>query len=197
MSLDPAPGTDTPAGAVRLFIDGALARTVPLQKSPALSCPGLGTEAETSPPVALHLQGDNGTRTGDLVYLATPLSGLFGIDRMDPSGAGRAAVVRPSDGTVNDPDYSPLVDKLVYSSNQSGNAEIWLSNGDGSNPQQLTTGLATRSTPSSPVDRAGRPTPRPSCSRATRSPRTATTLSASITCITSRTPQRRGLRRRR
>jgi len=37
-----------------------------------------------------------------------------------------------------DPQYSPDGSKIVFSSNRSGNAEIWMCNSDGSSPVQLT-----------------------------------------------------------
>jgi hypothetical protein len=129
---------DALAGKVQLFVDGALAKTVALAKSPALSCPQLGLEQEVTPKIALHKQGDG---SGEAIYLARPENGLFGIDRMDPSGFGLASVIRSSDASFQDPDYSPLIDKVVYSSNKSGNTEIWMADGNGSNAVQLTTGF--------------------------------------------------------
>jgi hypothetical protein len=129
------------SGLVQLFVDGALAKEVPLAKSPSLSCPQLGIGSVASPPVALHKQGNDNTKVAEAIYLARPENGLFGIDRVDPSGFGLASVVRSGDATYHDPDYSPLVDKLVYSSNKSGSSEIWFADGNGANPQKLTTGF--------------------------------------------------------
>lgn len=141
LSFDPKPSENAPAGVVRFFVDGQSKGSVALAAAPALSCPVLGTDSVREPPIALHTPGDNGTSPGELIYLSTPQNGLFGVDRMDPTGFGLSSVVRPTDATVQDPDYSPLVDKVLYSSNKSGSAEIWIANGDGSNPQQVTTGF--------------------------------------------------------
>jgi len=37
-----------------------------------------------------------------------------------------------------DPQYSPDGSKIVFNSNRSGNAEVWVCNSDGSSPVQLT-----------------------------------------------------------
>jgi hypothetical protein len=133
---------DALSGKVQLFVDGALAKTVALAKTPALSCPLLGLEQEVTPKIVLHKQADG---SGEAIYLARPENGLFGIDRMDPSGFGLASVIRSSDASFQDPDYSPLIDKILYSSNKSGNTEIWMADGNGSNAVQLTTGFGNAS----------------------------------------------------
>lgn len=133
MSLDAA------TGAAHLYVDGVFRQAVTVSGTPAISCPTFDDQDPTR--IILRKQGEGSTRQGELIYLSTPQNGLFGVDRMDPTGFGGSPVVRPTDATVQDPDYSPLVDKVVYSSNQSGDAEIWIADGDGSNPVKLTTGF--------------------------------------------------------
>lgn len=134
-------GLDAASGKVQLYVDGAMAKEVALAMSPALACPQLGTEAPDTPPVLLHKQGDENSKPEEIIYLGRPENGLFGIDRMDPSGFGLGPVLHAGDATFQDPDYSALVNKLVYSSNKSGSFEIWMSDGSGANPKQLTTGF--------------------------------------------------------
>lgn len=122
---------DATTGDVQLLVDGTLTLKTKLATLPLTTCPAIDQGQIALP------GGDS--RLSDAIYLSTPENGLFGIDRMEPSGAGLTPVVRTGDATAQDPDYSPSVDKVVYSSNKSGSNEIWVANGDGSNPLQLTT----------------------------------------------------------
>jgi serine/threonine protein kinase/Tol biopolymer transport system component len=57
-----------------------------------------------------------------------------------PVGSGPAApaIVAASTRGESSPSYSPDGSKIVFSSERTGISEVWVSNADGSNPQQLT-----------------------------------------------------------
>ena len=131
---------DATSGAVQVFVDGAPIQGL-MVRMPALSCPQLGTEIVETPAVTLNQQGAGSTGSSEVIFLARPENGLFGVDRIDASGFDAAPVVREGSATFQDPDYSPTVDKLVYSSNASGNFEIWMADGAGTNRKKLTAGF--------------------------------------------------------
>lgn len=92
--------------------------------------------------VLMHLEGDiAGGHTPERLFFASSENNLYGIEKMDVRGMSRERVLRGTNYTAQHPDYSPIVDKFVYSSNESGDFEIWLANGDGSQKQQLTIGF--------------------------------------------------------
>jgi Tol biopolymer transport system component len=65
------------------------------------------------------------------------------------SASGGPYEVIVNDGSFNaDPDWSPLDDELVFSSDRSGSYDIWLVGTDGSMPTQLTTDPALDEYPS-------------------------------------------------
>jgi hypothetical protein len=130
---------DTVSGKIGLYFDGQrTAEHVFAQPPAAVSCPQFfaGTN------VLLHEEGDVlGGRPPERVYTAVEKSNLYRIHRMDPSGQGLVELVGDGEHSFRDPDYSPIVDKLVYSSNASGSWEIWIANGDGTERRQLTVGF--------------------------------------------------------
>jgi hypothetical protein len=108
----------------------------PQVTAPVLQCP------QFSPNFKLGEEGVGaGTSTPQLIYFASEESGLFGLERMDTTGMAQKRLLREPDSQAVDVDYSPILDKIVFSSSKSGNSEIWLANGDGSNPRQVTFGF--------------------------------------------------------
>ena len=92
--------------------------------------------------MVLHDEGDIlGGKPAQFIYTAVKQGGLYKIRRMDPAGLSESEIHGDSEHSYRDPDYSPAIDRLVYSSNVSGDWEIWLSHGDGSNAKQLTVGF--------------------------------------------------------
>lgn len=92
----------------------------------------------------LHQQGQiDGVKAAptDRIYLSTTQHGLYGISRMDASGLDSVDVIRRDNSSAQDPDYHAGNDKLIYSSNANDNFEIWIANGDGSSPRQVTFGF--------------------------------------------------------
>lgn len=104
--------------------------------APVLQCP------QFSPAFKVGEEGlGAGTKTPQLIYFASDKNGLFGLDRMDTTGLAQKRLLREPDSSAMDVDYSPTLDKIVFSSSKSGNYEIWVANGDGSNPRQVTFGF--------------------------------------------------------
>jgi hypothetical protein len=71
------------------------------------------------------------TQVFESVYFASAKNNLWGIQEADIYGLSPQTLVRDSQSSARDPDYSPVLDKLVYASDQGGAYEIWLSDGDG------------------------------------------------------------------
>ncbi|MGM0577189.1 MAG: LamG-like jellyroll fold domain-containing protein [Myxococcota bacterium] len=124
---------------IELYWDGEYAGCVVVPQPPdAVACPQLTAGTD----VKLHEEGDVlGGRTPEFVYLAVNRSNLYRIERMDPGGLQSTTVIGDKQYSYQDPDYSPILDKLVFSSNASGDYEIWIADGDGSNRRQLTVGF--------------------------------------------------------
>ncbi len=143
-ALDPA------AGEAVLYFDGqergthVFSASTPAgePKPAAVVCPQFPTNTE----IALH---DEGSVLGGLkpsfVYVAVNRSNLYRVERMDPSGLGSQLVLGDGQASYRDPDYSPILDKIAYSSNAGGDFEIWIANGDGSERRQVTVGFGDRS----------------------------------------------------
>ncbi len=137
---------DTATGSIDVYLDG---ERVELEVKPgqefefkqppaAVACPQFfaGTD------VKLHEEGDVlGGRPPEIVYLAVNQSNLYKIHRMDSTGLGDSTVIGDGQFSYRDPDYSALLDKIVYSANVSGDFEIWIADGDGENRKQLTVGF--------------------------------------------------------
>jgi|GEM_PF-1930204 len=122
-----------------LYWDGEPVGCVEVTQPPdAVACPQLSVGTD----VLLHDEGDVlGGRSPEFVYMAVNRSNLYKIERMDPGGLTSTTVIGDSEFSYRDPDYSPILDRLVYSSNASGDWEIWMSRGDGSARVQLTDGF--------------------------------------------------------
>ncbi len=132
---------DADTGAAELYLDGEAVRQLALVAgSGSVRCPQLAAGD-----LLLHEEGDIlGGRAPEFVYLgAAQPSGLFAIERMDTNGLARERVLAAPDSSFIDPDYSPVVDKLVYSSNAGGAFEIWIADPNGAvdSRRQVTVGF--------------------------------------------------------
>ena len=79
------------------------------------------------------------SRTGRLVYAAQSRdSTLWKISLPVSTSPPVPAPVASSTYDEHTPDYSPDGKRLAFASNRSGEEEIWIANGDGSNPVQIT-----------------------------------------------------------
>lgn len=131
---------DADTGEAVFYFDGERVGTYLFQQPPlAVACPTLldGTD------VVLHDEGDLqvGGVVPEFLYMAVREANLWGIARMDLAGLDRRPVIADRTASYRDPDYSPFLDRLVYSSDVSGSSEIWMANGDGTNRRQLTLGF--------------------------------------------------------
>ena len=140
---------DADAKSITLYYDGKEAASYQFQPvsgeaSPiVVSCPTLYAGKD----VLLHEEGDKvlGGSTPEFVYLSTRESGTWGIRRMDALGLQGVDVLRDGQYGYRDPDYHPGLDRLVYSANLTGDYEIWVARGDGSNARQVTKGFGDTS----------------------------------------------------
>ena len=134
---------DASTGKTDLYLDGERVAEYTFAQPPAaVSCPQFFGATN----VVLHEEGDVlGGRPPQFVYLAREENNLYKIHRMDPSGLSDVELLADNEFSFKDPDYSPVVDKIVYASNASGNFEIWMADGDGTNRKQLTVGFGDAS----------------------------------------------------
>ena len=135
---------DAATQIVSLFYDGQPAGQVQFQPDVdgdapvAVSCPTLSAGTD----VILHEEGEVlGGRPPEFVYMATRRANRYVIERMDTVGLQRVDVLSSAEADFRDPDYHPGLDRLVYSSTVSGDPEIWIARGDGSDPVQLSIGF--------------------------------------------------------
>ena len=89
--------------------------------------------------------GEFSVRGAQYVYYAASKNGLYRIHRMEPNGQGDVVLFGDSLHSYKDPDYNPTKDKIIYTSNASGNYEIWIANGDGSSKYRITNGFGNTS----------------------------------------------------
>lgn len=132
---------DAATRQIAFYLNGAQI-TAPFTMStpPLLACPQLETSA---PGLVLHNYGQDitGGKPAEALFFASSKDNLFGVEMMDLNGLSQQSLRRIPDSSAQDPDYHPSIDKIVYSSSKGGNYEIWLANGDGSNPVQITSGF--------------------------------------------------------
>lgn len=130
---------DAVTGKVDLYFDGERVDGYVFDQPPAaVSCPQFFAGAN----VVLHDEGDIlGGKPSQFVYTAVKQGGLYKIRRTDPSGLSETEILGDSEHSFRDPDYSPAIDRLVYSTNVSGDWEIWMAHGDGSGARQITVGF--------------------------------------------------------
>jgi hypothetical protein len=123
---------DAAANNARVLVDGQAAAEIPLTNSVnAIACPRFGSGA--TPSLTLHSQGEGiaGSAVPQFLFLSSAENNLFGIERMDLQGLVREDRIRDGEFSYQDVDYSPLTDKLVFSSNIGGGYEIWIADRDG------------------------------------------------------------------
>lgn len=134
---------DASSGETTLYFDGEPTARVTLPQPPAaVACPQLinGTDLQ------LHQEGEIlGGKPNEYVYMGVARGGLYKIDRMNLQGSTQEEVLGSGEFSYRDPDYSPALDKVAFTSNASGSFEVWVANGDGSNPQQVTVGFGDSS----------------------------------------------------
>jgi WD40-like Beta Propeller Repeat len=78
---------------------------------------------------------------GKVIVSCTPVGlGIwtYGAQRLCTRESGRAVKLIASTRSEFQPQYSPDGSKIVFASDRTGPPEIWICNGDGSNPVQLT-----------------------------------------------------------
>ncbi|MFT5435056.1 MAG: hypothetical protein ACI9OJ_005773, partial [Myxococcota bacterium] len=121
------------------YLDGVEVGCVVIQQPPdAIQCPQFAAGTD----VIVHDEGDVlGGRSPEYLYLAVRRSNLMRVERMDPAGEKASTIIGDSEFNYQDPDYSPILDRLLYASDASGHMEIWIADGDGSNRRKLTTGF--------------------------------------------------------
>ncbi len=129
---------DASLGKMDLYFDGVRVRDYTFPRAPSVVCPQFfgGTD------VLQHVEGDvTGGTPPEHVYYAANRSNLYRIERMNAGGLGATTVLGDGQFSYRDPDYHPGLDRIVYSANVSGNFEIWMANGDGTDQRQLTSGF--------------------------------------------------------
>lgn len=126
-------------GQAVLYYDGEEAARLTLPVPPAaLACPQINNGTD----IVLHEEGDLlGGRTTEYAYMGVSRNGLYQIERMNLQGSRSERVLGGDEFSHRDPDYSPLLDRVVYTSNASGSFEVWIARGDGSQPRQVTVGF--------------------------------------------------------
>ncbi len=133
---------DAAAAELSFYIDGSPRSSLALNDpANAVTCPQFD---EGSGTLSLPKEGNfMGGKSPDYLYFASAKNNLFGIERMDLNGLTTQEVIRDGNASFRDPDYHPLLDKLVYASSESGNYEIWMSDGDGNEDsrKQITEGF--------------------------------------------------------
>lgn len=123
-------------GHVDLYLDGRFEASADMGVPPTPTvCPQMNNGID----IALHDQGQVlGGRPPELVFAAVRKSNRYRIVRTDPSALTTTTVLSDPLYSYKDPDYLPFLDRLVFSSNESGSWEIWMSRGDGSERTRLT-----------------------------------------------------------
>ncbi len=119
-----------------LYFDGERVGCIEVEDLPESSqCPQLHAATD----VTIHDEGDVlGGRSPEYLWLAAREGGLNKIRRMDPAGLQSETILGDSEFNYQDPHYSTILDRIVFSSDASGSTEIWIANGDGSNRKQIT-----------------------------------------------------------
>jgi hypothetical protein len=137
---------NAPGIKVNVYVDGrAVGSTITLATGALVTCPSIDNSLKKR--MTLHQEGDlatvQGTGPESLFFSAAGSNGLYGIEAADPNGLGRRAILRLAGASAKDPDYNPVVDRVVYSSNESGNSEIWIAGQDGSQTRRITSGFGS------------------------------------------------------
>ena len=131
---------DSATGKVDLYFDGKRVGDTTLAQPPSLiSCPQFFAATN----VVLHEEGKDvlGGKAPERLYFAQEQNNLASLHRTDAAGLGDLELVGDTQFSYTDPDYSPVADRLVFSANVSGSAEIWMAHADGSHRTQVTQGF--------------------------------------------------------
>ena len=70
-----------------------------------------------------------------------PAANLWKLDLTRPGSAPEDAHLAPSTLDELSPSYSPDGSRIVFASTRSGSEELWIANGDGTNPRQVGLGM--------------------------------------------------------
>lgn len=128
---------DMESRQVNVYLNGRLSETIDLTSGiHPFTCPQFSRNVN----LLLHEEGDFlGGSSADALYIAVRKSGSYQIEEWSSrSNEARRVVLDSGSISYRDPDYSPIIDRLVYSSNATGSYEIWMSDGQGENQQQIT-----------------------------------------------------------
>jgi len=136
------------SGEITLYLDGLpvtaeddgppLPTWVFQQPPMAIACPQFSAGKD----VMLHEEGDVlGGHPPELIVYGVKRSGLHKIERMDPLGLASTQLLGDETTNYKDPDYSPVLDRIAFVSDLSGDTEIWVADGDGGDPRQVTVGF--------------------------------------------------------
>jgi len=132
---------DAPHRLMRFYLNGEPLGTdyqFPTASANPLSCPQFSRGRD----LILHDEGDIlGGKPSELLYVSVKESGRYKIKRRDLNGSVETEVLGDGEFSYIEPDYHPLLDRLVYVSDATGSPEVWISNGLGGDRHQLTVGF--------------------------------------------------------
>ena len=125
---------------VTLYVDGELEEKIQMAETALpVSCPQFFREVD------VHLQEQGSMSIGgqppQWLFRSVYDSGVYRIHRMDVETYTEDVVLGDGATSYRDPDYSAVLDRLVFVSNESGSDEVWIANGDGSDKTQVTVGF--------------------------------------------------------
>ncbi len=127
---------DAEAETVTFVLNGSEIAQLEVSGSP-LACP---QSKFPNPGLLVPEDGQSGPAP-ERIYFTSAENSLFGIESIEPTGLARQEIRRTGIDSSRDVHYSPLSDKLIFSSTKTGDSEIWIANGDGSEPRQVTFGF--------------------------------------------------------
>ena len=132
---------DATTRSMDFYLNGeqlSLSHQFPFSGPSPFTCPQFSRNRE----IIIQKEGNFlGGTPSQIIYYSVKESGLYKIKRRDLYGTSDHLVIGDGEFSYNEPDYSPILDRVVYSSNASGSQEIWIADGDGSNRQQVTVGF--------------------------------------------------------
>jgi hypothetical protein len=134
LSADPA------TGSAAFYVNGDPKGSVPVAQASLFACPAV--DPQNAARLKIHSEGDYpGGHSPQTLFYATTETGLYNIQQLDMRTFTERSVVSLPNASAETPSYSPVVDKIVYSSNSGGDYEIWIANGDGSGARAITSGF--------------------------------------------------------
>lgn len=139
---------DAATALAAVYVDGvASSQKYPLGDAgdtTVLGCPGLNPSTRELSIKKIGTDIPSGSPE-EVISFASSRNNLYGIEQIDANGLGQKTLLRATGSSAMDPDYSPIADRIVFTSTASGGAEIWIANADGSSPQQITQGFGATS----------------------------------------------------